>query len=146
MSLVLLVGKDWSTRALLRAQLLEEGVQVEALEDTTEAVMAVEHAMGVKRPGAIPSPVAPAALAARDTAGGSTLLIVADLSSSENPEGDAQKLASVARAVPTWIIAGTTLAEPKNLGDRGFERILYKPLDLGYLVAQIKQRLGQDRL
>ena len=114
---VLLTGKDWSTRALLRAELLEEGVDVVAVEDTVEAVMAVEEA------GGLPS------------------LILADLSSSDDPEADADSLAPFARQVPIWVIETRTMTLPKGLNDRGFEMILLKPLDAGELVEQIKRRL-----
>ncbi|SRR6266567_5227831 len=119
MPCVLLIGKDWSTRALLRADLLEERVGVVAIEtnDALEAVMAMELA------GGLPS------------------LIIADLSSSDDPEGDADDLAPYARQVPIWVIATRTMTLPKGLNDRGFEMILLKPLDAGELVEQIKRRL-----
>ncbi len=118
---VFLIGKDWSTRALLRAELLEEGVDVEAFETAAEAI------------------------AASDASGLLPLLIVADLSSSDAPERDADLLAALSRDVPIWIIAGKTMVGPNNLKERGFEKILFKPLDAGELVEQIKRRLGQGR-
>ncbi len=117
MPCVVLICKDWSTRALLRAELLEEGVDVVAVEDTGEAVMAVE------------------------LAGSPPPLIIADLSSSDQPEADADWLAELPRAVPVWIIAGKTEMVSKDLEKRGFEKILFKPLDAGELVEQIKRRL-----
>ncbi len=42
MNRVLLVGKDWQARALLRAQLIEEGLKVEAHETVQEAVESLE--------------------------------------------------------------------------------------------------------
>ena len=120
MPCVLLIGKDWSTRALLRAELLEEGVDVVAVEDTVEAVMAVEEA------GGLPS------------------LILADLSSSDDPEADADSLAPFARQVPIWVIAARTVTLLKGLKDRGFEVVLLKPLDAGELVEQIKLQLKKQ--
>jgi CheY-like chemotaxis protein len=114
---VLLIGKNWSTRALLRAQLLEEGASVEAFESVGEAIQALDAS------GVLPS------------------LIIADISSSDRAEGDDNLLAPIARAVPIWIIAGKSVAISKNLEGRGFERILYKPLDAGELVEEIKRRL-----
>ena len=38
MSCVLIAGKDWQARALLRAQLLEEGFEVEAFEAIPDAL------------------------------------------------------------------------------------------------------------
>ena len=120
MPCVLLIGKDWSTRALLRAELLEEGLDVVAVEDTGEAEMAVEEA------GGLPS------------------LIIADLSSSDDPKADADSLAPFARQVPIWVIAARTVTLPKDLKDRGFEMVLLKPLDAGELVEQIKRRLKKQ--
>ena len=37
MAQVVLLEKDWPTRALLRAQLIEEGLEVEAIETAGEA-------------------------------------------------------------------------------------------------------------
>lgn len=114
---VALVGKDWSTRALLRAELLEEGVEVEAHETVGEAMRTLET------PQRFPA------------------LIIADLTASDDPEGDADGLAAFARQLPTWVIATRTMTLPKGLKDRGFEMILLKPLDASELVEQIKRRL-----
>ena len=120
MPCVLLIGKDWSTRALLRAELLEESVDVEAHETVGEAMKALE-----------PAPPFPA-------------LLIADLSVSDDPEADADSLAPFARQVPIWVIATRTVTLPKGLKDRGFEMILLKPLDVGELVEQIKLRLKKQ--
>jgi DNA-binding response OmpR family regulator len=114
---VFLIGKEWTTRALLRAQLLEEKVDVEAFETVGEA----KQILDADRP--------------------SPSLIVADLSSSLDPDGDAESLARLACAIPIWIIAGKTVIVSKNFGECGFERVLLKPLDAGELVEQIKRRL-----
>ncbi|PYV17033.1 MAG: hypothetical protein DMG21_09605 [Acidobacteria bacterium] len=116
---IFLTGKDWSTRALLRAELREDGVHVDALEDSIEVGLVVEAA------GLLPS------------------LIVADLSSSDDPEAETYELATLAWAVPIWIIAGSTMTLPKNLMGGEFEKILFKPLDAGELVKQINQRLDK---
>jgi DNA-binding NtrC family response regulator len=118
---VFLVGEEWSPRALLRAQLLEEGVSVEAFETAGEAVQAMDASV-----------VLPP-------------LVIADLSSSDDPRGDVGLLAPLARAVPIWIIAGKTVTASTDLEGRGFERVLLKPLDAGKLVEQIKRRLERGR-
>lgn len=60
-SQILIAGKDWQSRALLRAQLLEEGFEVEALEAIPEALAAL--GAGTNLPG----------------------LLIADISASDDP-------------------------------------------------------------
>ncbi|PYV11354.1 MAG: hypothetical protein DMG23_04550 [Acidobacteria bacterium] len=82
MNLVLLVGKEWKARVLLRAQLIEEGLEVEAHESVRSALES--------------------------------------------------------------LVAGLNLITSKILRGREFELILTRPVDVGELVAQIKQRVGTD--
>lgn len=117
MNRVLLAGKDWQARALLRAQLIEEGVDVEAHESVTEASSSLET-----------SEVLPA-------------LFIADLFASDNPPADIDDLAKWSHDIPVWIIASHSMINEANLKGRGFELILFRPIDLGELVGQIKKRL-----
>ena len=117
MNRVLLAGKDWQARALLRAQLIEESVDVEAHESVSDAIASLEA-----------SEVLPA-------------LLVADLFVSDNPASDIDELAKWSRGVPVWIIASHSMIAEANLKGRGFELILFRPVDLGELVGQIKKRL-----
>jgi len=117
MAQILLAGQDWQARALLRAQLLEEGLDVEAYETVRDALASL---------GA--SPLLPA-------------LLLADLSSSDDPSIDAELLSAWTRQIPTWVIASRSLIVGKSLKGRGFQMILFKPVDVGELVEQIKQRL-----
>jgi hypothetical protein len=114
---VLLAGKDWQARALLRAQLLEEGVSVEAYQTVGEALARLEFFSGV-----------PA-------------LLIADISASDHPSADVECLTIWARRLPIWIIASHTLSVKGGLEGRGFETILFRPVDMGKLPQQIKQRL-----
>src|SRR5579863_4389695 len=82
---VLLIGKDWKTRALLRAQLLEEGVDVEAYESLADAL---EASIGVGQ--------APA-------------LLIADVGESVDPKVEIAQLAHWSRRIPIWIIARRTV-------------------------------------
>jgi len=118
MSRVFLAGKDWQTRALLRAQLLEEGVSVEALETVAEALARLDF-----------FPVRPD-------------LLIAEISSSDHPSEDVERLRPWATRLPIWLIASHTSS--LEIGpEPHFERILFRPLDLGKLVAEIRQRLGE---
>lgn len=117
MSRILLAGQDWQARALLRAQLLEEGLDVEACETVSAAVARLEQ-----------SEIMPA-------------LVVADLAASDDPPADIELLAKWARQAPVWIIASRSLIVAASLKGRGFEMILFRPVDVGELVDQIKGRM-----
>jgi len=114
---VLLIGKDWKTRALLRAQLLEEGVDVEAYESLADAL---EASIGVGQ--------APA-------------LLIADVGESVDPKVEIAQLAHWSRRIPIWIIARRTVADESEFEGRRFEAVLFRPVDLGELVERIKQRV-----
>ena len=118
MAQVFLAGKDWQARALLRAQLLEDGVSVEAFETVRDALAQLEFYT-----------VRPA-------------LLVADVSASDRPSADVDLLASWATHIAIWIIASHTSSVTGGLDGRGFERILFRPVDLGKLAEQIRQQLG----
>ena len=118
MAKVLLVGKDWQARALLRAQLIEEGASVEAYETGEEALAQLEGRS-----------VLPA-------------LLIADISASDHPSVDIESLTSWTRRIPIWIIASHTLSVKGGLEGRGFEALLFRPVDMGKLVQQIQQRLA----
>lgn len=119
MTQVVLIGKDWKARALLRAQLIEEGLNVEAYETVNGALESLEGSALL--PG----------------------LLLADLSASEHPSADIDQLASWTKQVPIWIIASRSVITEGGLQGRGFEVILFRPVDVGELVGQIKQRLGE---
>jgi DNA-binding response OmpR family regulator len=114
---VFLASQDWKTRALLRAQLLEEGVRVEA-DSTVEAAVARLEASAVL-PG----------------------LLIADAASSDHPSADVERLRRWAKRVPIWLIASHALNVSVGLEPGSFEAILYLPLDMGVLVRQIKERV-----
>lgn len=117
MAHILLAGKDWQARALLRAQLLEEGFEVEAHETISSALTTLTQ------DAALPD------------------LFIADISASDDPAADVDALAAWARKVSTWIIASRTVITEKGLLGHGFEMILLRPIDVGELVDQIKRRL-----
>lgn len=117
MSQILIAGKDWQARALLRAQLLEEGFEVEAHDSIPEALATLEP--GTSLPD----------------------LLIADVSASDEPSADVEALAAWSPKVPIWIIASRTYIVEKGLRGHGFEMISLRPVDVNELVDQIKQRL-----
>jgi DNA-binding NtrC family response regulator len=116
---VVLTGKDWQARALLRAQLIEEGLDVEAYETVEEALAQLEFYS-----------VLPA-------------LFIADISVSDHPSAEAESLTPWAKRIPIWVMASHTSSIKGGLEGRGFEMLLFRPVDMGKLVTQIQQRLGQ---
>jgi DNA-binding response OmpR family regulator len=117
MAEVVLIGKEWQARALVRAQLIEEGVDVEAFRTTREAM----ESLGELLPS----------------------LLVADFSESDDLSAEIDELTRWSRQIPIWIVAGRSLIAGKNLHGRGFEMILLRPIDVGELVDQIKHRLEE---
>jgi CheY-like chemotaxis protein len=117
MAQVVLVGKDWQTRALVRAQLIEEGLEVEAAETVREALSTLQE------PALRPS------------------LLIADVSASDDPSAEIEQLAAWEAQIPVWIIASRNLLAEPQLKGRGFELILVRPIDVGELVVQIKRRI-----
>jgi DNA-binding NtrC family response regulator len=115
---ILIAGRDWTARALLRAQLLEEGFDVEAHEDVTSALNSLRASKTMPQ------------------------LLVADLFESENPQRDAELLTKWVKHVPIWVLAGHATGVAAALEGRVFERVLYRPLDMGKLVEEIKERLA----
>ncbi len=115
---VLLAGKDWQARALLRAQLIEEGVSVEAYETVDEGLAQLELRSFL-----------PA-------------LLFADITASDHPSEDIERLTKWAGRLPIWVIASHTLSVEGGLEGHGFEKTLLRPVDVGSLVAQIRQRLA----
>jgi len=105
---------------MLRAQLLEEGFEVEAHETVREGLASLES--GPRPPD----------------------LFLADVSQSDDPSADVEALAAWSRKVPIWIIASRSFIIEKGLRGHGFEMILLRPVDVGELVDQIKQRLEEN--
>lgn len=115
MAQVILVGKEWQARALVRAQLIEEGVEVEAYRTATEALEELGELLPV--------------------------LLVADLTESDDPATEIEELAKWTRRFGVWIVASRSSIADKSLRGRGFEMILFRPIDVGELVEQIKRRI-----
>jgi len=117
---VVVAGKDWQARALLRAQLIEEGVSVEAYETVAEALARLEFYSA--RPA----------------------LLIADISASDHPSADVERLTGWARRIHIWIIASHTSSVKVGLEGRDFDMLIYRPVDMGKLVEQVRQRLSKQ--
>ena len=120
MTSILLAGRDWQARALLRAQLIEEGFEVEAHETIPEA------------------------LAACSAGGNLPDLLIADISASDDPSADVEDLSTRCQGIPVWVIASRAYIIDKGLRGHGFEMIFLRPVDVGELVEQVKRRLERE--
>lgn len=118
MSQIVLIGQDWKTRALLRAELLEAGLDVEAYETIEDARAAVEQSY--------PPPK----------------LLIADLTSSLHPLAIIALLAAWTHQIRVWVIASRSVVSEGVLAGHGFERVLFRPVDLGRLVLDIERALA----
>ena len=114
---ILITGKDWTSRALLRAQLVEEGFEVEAYEDVKEVV---DRLWGSAE---MPS------------------LLILDLFEGTKQGEDIATLFHWAKLLPIWVLAGHGTGGAGTVEGRGFERVVFRPLDVGKLVQEVKQRL-----
>lgn len=117
---VLIISRDWQSRALLRAQLIEEGCNVRAFRSARDAAAALGR--GVFHPR----------------------LAIADLSAGTDP-AEVEQVAGLARRLPVWVIASRSAPGDwlQSLQGRDFEVVLFRPVDLGELVKCIKERVNR---
>jgi len=137
---VLIISRDWQSRALLRAQLIEESCDVLAFvspEQARAALAKVERSKGEGQKSKLKS---------RSTF--SPGLVIADISAVSD-RGEIERLASLARSLPAdaplWVIASR--GEPGEgwielLREAHLEEVFFRPIDGGELVARIKSRIG----
>lgn len=118
MAQVLITGKDWPSRALLRAQLIEEGFDVEAYENVQAGV---DRLWGSRE---MPS------------------ILIVDLFESDLAVEDVATLSHWAKLLPIWILAVHGTAGAAKLEGQGFESVIFRPIDVGNLVQEIKRRLA----
>ena len=140
MSGVLIVSRDWQSRALLRAQLIEEGCDVRAFvspEEAREALVGAEKSKveGQESKGTVGNKFSPG-------------LVIADASAIAD-RGEIEELANLIRSLPAdaplWLIASR--GEPGQgwielLKEAHLEKVFFRPIDGGELVGQIKRRIG----
>ena len=117
---ILIAGKHWTSRALLRAQLIEEAFDVEAFGD----VQSLDNFL--------------------QTISELPQLLIADLFESENLPEDIAMLSHWVKLVPIWIMAGHGVADSvaEAMKESGYERVLFRPVDIGKLVKEIKEQLS----
>jgi len=115
---LVLVSRDWQTRALLRAQLLEESCLVRAFETLQDA--AAELKAGDLQPR----------------------MLIADLSG-DQWRSELEQLSGLTGRLPVWVLASHSHVDEVTLKGRGFETVLFRPFQMGDLVRRVKQRLEE---
>jgi CheY-like chemotaxis protein len=137
---VLIISRDWQSRALLRAQLIEEGCDVRAFTSPDGAWAALAKAEESKVKDQKPGATSPGTF--------SPELVIADVSAVSD-RGEVEQLANLIRSlpadVPLWVIASR--GEPGQdwtevLKEAHLENVLFRPIDGGELIERIKNRVG----
>jgi len=144
---VLIISRDWQSRALLRAELIEEGCDVRAFVSPDEARAAlgrVERSkLEIQSSKLQNSRIATGRTGSRFSPG----LVIADISAVSD-RGEIEQLADLTRSlpaeVPLWVIASR--GEPGRqwielLKEAHLERVFFRPIDGGELVERIKDRI-----
>lgn len=140
---VLIISRDWQSRALLRAQLIEEGCDVRSFVSAEDARMALSRPEDEGRK----SKVKNQKLEIKSGGRFSPDLVIADISAVSDRAEVAQLVALVRRlpAVPLWVIASRGKEGEEWIemlqGPR-LEKVMLKPIDGGALIEQIKRRVG----
>jgi len=134
---VLIISGDWQSRALLRAQLIEEGCDARAFVSPDQARAALGRVEDSK--------VETQKLKVKRGSTFSPDLVIADISGVSD-RGEIGQLASLVRSlpadVPLWIIASREEQEwIELLKEAHLENVLFRPIDGGELVRRIKSRI-----
>ena len=142
MSGLLIISRDWQSRALLRAQLIEEGCDVRAFVSPDEARAAL---VSVEEPK-----VKNQRLKVKRGSTFSPGLVIADVSAVCD-RGEIEQLADLIRGlpadVPLWVIGSREEQEwIELLKEAHLENVLFRPIDGGELVERIKSRVRDQGL
>ena len=118
MTQICIVGRDWKFRALVRAELREQGYEALGLETLDEVGKAIAGGQ-----------VSPAA-------------IVFDLSETDNRDRDLATLRSLALSVPVILIASHSNLPDSSALPEGLAA-LFRPLTIAEVVSHVRARLGK---
>jgi CheY-like chemotaxis protein len=137
---VLIISRDWQSRALLRAQLIEEGCDARAFVSPDQA----RAALGTVEESKVESQKSRVKRASTF----SPDLVIADISAASD-RGEIEQLASLIRNLPTdaplWVIASRGESGQgwiEVLREAHLEKVFFRPIDGGELVERIKRRIA----
>lgn len=112
---VVLLGAEWKARALIRAQLIEEGFDVVATNTWT---MMRRHL----RPGSKPR------------------FVVVDVKGLNDPERVLRDLAVLMKPERVLVVSATATVPPSLISRLGF-RVLHRPLTIAAIVVAVSEAL-----
>ena len=112
---ILLIGADWQFRDLLRAQLLEEGYQVQALSSVDDALTSLIRTAG--RP----------------------CLIILDLQALSVEAGMVKELRRLCGGAPLILCGGVLDRAALSQGQFPAARVLLRPFRVGDLVKEVRR-------
>ena len=122
MNEIVLVAREWKARALLRAQLSEEGYEVVALRTIEEAMMLLSH--GMLRPS----------------------LIILDTMGQSLNESVLTDLQALADHAPILVCAGPFDLARFDFEGAGFANVLVRPFTVGDVVNAVRNVLGDEAM
>lgn len=121
MNAIILVAKEWKTRALIMAQLAEEGYKVMALQTIEEAVMLL--CRGIARPG----------------------LIILDTAGQSLKEPILTDLQTLAGGAPILICTGPFDLAQFDFEKAGFTHVLVRPFTVGDVVSAVRKVMSKEK-
>lgn len=140
---VLIISRDWQSRALLRAQLIEEGCDVRAFTSPAEASDLLSRPQVESRRLKVERR-APMSRTRAFLPG----LMIADISSVSDV-AEINDLATLVARLPAdakmWVIASRSRTPREWIGllkGPRLEKVLFRPIDAGKLVEQITSRIN----
>ncbi len=122
MDQIVLVAREWKARALLRAQLSEEGYKVMALRTIEEAMMLLGR--GMVRPG----------------------LIILDTMGQGLNESVLTDLQALADDAPILVCTGPFDLARFDFEEAGLTNLLVRPFAVGDVVSAVREVLGNEAM
>jgi DNA-binding NtrC family response regulator len=113
---IVLVGVDWRPRALIRAQLLEQGYEVVAVEDWSTARQFLRANPGVR-------------------------MLIVDLDELEDPMSVLHDIERVMEPRQVLVLGALGTVAPADVESMGF-RALYRPFAIGDVVTAAARHAG----
>jgi DNA-binding response OmpR family regulator len=115
---VLLVGAEWQPRALVRAQLLEEGVSAEAVEGWEDAEAALLRRSILPR------------------------VVVFDLAGESRPAAALATLQRLLGSSRVIVLCSAGTLSARDVHDAGFAHAIARPYQVKDVVARVRSLLG----
>jgi len=119
---IVLIAKEWKTRALIMAQLSEEGYQVVSLRTVEEAIMLLSRRMTSPR------------------------LIILDTTDQGLRESILADLRALAGDAPILVCTGPFDLAQFDFDEAGFTNLLIRPFTVGGVVIAVREVIGNEAM